>query len=146
MMKVILTETGEQKTDLFPEQSLIREVLEKFCVSGIGVCIDGRMLREEDLDKRLNEFGKDSVVRIVSFLKSGEDPEDLPKNSMKEIPESCSEEADALSLEDGSFTPGGFVQIHLEEDKYREAYHSLVLLRDALDTALEKLKQAELPF
>ena len=146
MMKVILTGTGEQKTDLFPEQSLIREVLEKFCASGAGVCVDGRMLREEELDKCLHGFGKDSVVRIVSFLKTDEDPEDLPKNSMKEIPESCSEEDDALASEDGSFTPEEFEQILLEGDKYREAYHSLVLLRDALDTALEKLKQAELPF
>ena len=64
MIKVIVGDAKSHKTDLFPETTTIREVLEDFELDSSGGVMISKcgFLREEDLDKPLKNYARDSAV------------------------------------------------------------------------------------
>ena len=148
MVKVFLTSAMGRESDLFPEHMALREVLDSFGVNDENsvYMVDGEVIREEDMEKPLHMFGKDSVVKITSLLKPGQDPEISPDDTLKEIPEERTADVRVSFPDSEQAGSQEFSQISLEKDKYREAFRALSELRDTLDAVLKELKQAELPF
>ena len=77
MVKVVLTSSLGRKTDLFSEHTLLREVFEQFH-EGCAGTVNGKLLQQEELDKPLLLFGKESEVWIVSTPKADESSEGTP--------------------------------------------------------------------
>ena len=148
MVKVFLTSAAGWKSDLFPEQMTLREVLDHFDIRDAGAVntADGEEILDEDLDKPLHRFGKDSVVRITSLPKPAEGPVSFMTGMPQGAPEGLPVEAGVHFTDAEPADSQKFGQVSLEEDKYREALRALSELRDALDAVRDKLKQAELPF
>ena len=84
--------------------------------------------------KPLHMFGRDSVVAINCLPQAEDCPEDT-------LPKVCVSVSAAAVSE-----PPGNWQISLERAKYKEACQALEELRDKLDSVLQKLKDAEVPF
>ena len=71
MVKVTIMTTAGQETELLPERLSLREVFSQFHADPEGAInsVNGSILQDEDWDKTLAEFSRDSEVRIVSVQK-----------------------------------------------------------------------------
>ena len=77
MVKAVMISSSGRKTDLFSEHALLRDVFEQFHEDCAGT-VNGELLQQEDLDKPLLLFGKESEMWIVSTSKAVEPSEEAP--------------------------------------------------------------------
>jgi len=71
MIKVFITTTAGRKSDLFDEETTIREIFDAFEVdySTATNCIDGTKLDPAGMDKSLREWGVEKECRLSSIVK-----------------------------------------------------------------------------
>lgn len=81
MIRVILNTPDGRKVDLLPENITVREAVAQFrtdCPMK-GLCVDGEVLKDNDLDRELLEFSENDEARISLVpepAESAENPED----------------------------------------------------------------------
>ena len=83
MIKVIVSTSAGSVTDLFPEHTALRDVLESVesHYADTDSMVYGKCIKPEDMDKSLRDFARDSIVRLTIGVKSEkEDPgfDELP--------------------------------------------------------------------
>lgn len=75
MMKVILETAGKRTTDLLPEYTSLREAFEHFHMNGetMLITVNGTPATEEDLDRKLIDFGSCTEEWITAAPKPADE-------------------------------------------------------------------------
>ncbi len=133
MIKVIITTIEGRKTDLFPEHLSVRNAFEELDVDyTISInAINGSYLHEEDMDKALHTYERDSVVHLSSIVRAD------VRNVIEKGP------FDDQNLAENSQNNTGGEDNMSETSKIQELMDDVERYRQAIQDARDALASAE---